>query len=455
MLFPGDRVGIAVSGGADSMVLLEILHRLSGRFGVVLMVLHVNHALRGVESEDDESFVRAAARRLELPVAVGAYPLARQSNVEAEARHARRVFFAECRRVHGLSRIALGHTRSDQAETVLQRILRGTGTRGLAAMRYVTPEGLMRPLLATSRQEVRSWASEMHIAWRDDSSNHDLRFTRNRLRLETLPALARDYNPNLESVLSSAALVAQDEEEYWNAQVEKLYTQISKRTRLGCHLAVPEMSALSVALRRRVVRRALQDIRPNGMRGLTFEHIEAVLRLLGSTQGHDRVLIPGVDALRSFETLLLCVAGRLAGEPRHYNLPITLGDACVLPYGLGQICVGDMKSAVPVCDKFKEVQELGVEQAWLSGAALEGLSLTIRNWEPGDELQRPGHRSAVKVKQLFQEHRTLLWERRHWPVLLCGEEIAWVRGFGIASRFAAAGNSGAIRVVYRTGAQGL
>lgn len=434
MLAEGDRIGVAVSGGADSVVLLEVLRRLAGRFGVELVVLHVNHQLRGAESDEDEEFVRSLARSADLQIVVGARPVG-EGNLEGEARRLRRQFFEQCRHLQQLTTVALGHTRTDQAETVLHRLLRGTGLTGLAAMRLVSAGGLIRPLLSTSRKEVRSWASAEKLQWREDSSNADLRFTRNRIREHTFPALARDYNPNLEATLASTTELAQAEEDFWTETVEQIYSRFTERTRFGLILPVDELTALHLAVRRRVIRRALQELRPEGLRGLDYAHIEAILRLCDSTEGHDRVLVPGADALRSFDSLLLTRPGRLNAEPRHYRVELTLGIWQDIPFGEGQICVRRVKPGALVCDKFNEDLQLGVERVQLDWEGASAGHLFVRNWEPGDEFDQPGHRTAKKVKTLFQEHRVRLWERRHWPVLVCRGEIAWARDFGVSSKF--------------------
>ncbi|MBV8865096.1 MAG: tRNA lysidine(34) synthetase TilS, partial [Acidobacteriaceae bacterium] len=322
-----------------------------------------------------------------------------------------------------------------QAETVLHRFLRGTGPTGMAAMRLVTADGFIRPLLTTSREEVRQWAVQEGIAWREDSSNTDLRFTRNRLRQQTIPALTQDLNPNLEAVLANTAALAQAEEDYWAREVERVYPKIAKRTRLGLIFPVEALNAIHLALRRRLIRRALGEIRPEGLQGLDFDHIERILALCRTDQGHDRLLVPGADALRSFEWLLLSAQGGLSREPRGYRVPLALGEIRDLPFGAGRICVDVVTRRDRLYDSFKKAQKIRIERVKLHGQNLSERPMAVRNWTPGDELHRSGHQSAEKIKTLFQEHRVRLWERRHWPVLVCGEEIVWVRHFGVAEQF--------------------
>jgi tRNA(Ile)-lysidine synthase len=449
MLPDGGRVGVAVSGGADSVVLLHILTRLAPQFRIEPMVLHVNHELRGEESEADEAFVRGLAEWLHLPVLVErSHP--GEGNLEQAAREIRRSFFRKCMAEQNLACVALGHTRSDQAETVLFRFLRGSGLTGLAGMRPVTPEGFIRPLLTSSRTEIRTWAAAEGISWREDSSNESPDFARNRLRRETMPALAEAYNPNLESVLAGMADLASAEEDYWNQQVGPVYEQITRRSQLGSFFQIDALMDLHPALRRRVMRHAIKDVRGD-LRSIDFQHVEAILNLCNTSQGHDRVLVPGVDAIRSFDTLLLTRPGQLAAGGRHYRVDLRFGEEHRLPFGAGIIYMDWAQHAVQFCANFKGAVEVEDLDAGTLAGESASRPLYVRNWEPGDEIQRPGHAGAEKIKSLFQEYRVVLWERRHWPVVVLGEEIVWVRRFGIAAKFKGSGQSRhTVRLIYQS-----
>ena len=167
------------------------------------------------------------------------------------------------------------------------------------------------------------------------------------------------------------------------------------------------------------------------------------------------MIIPGVDALRSFDKLRLRGAAALNSQSREYRLPLKIGEECQLPFQAGSISLNaESTPGSLICATFKKEEGFASEIAELDGDALtrEGMqrSLYVRNWAPGDALQRSGHTGVEKVKALFQEHRVLLWERRHWPVVVCGEEIVWARRFGSAAKFkGSAESSHLIRLVYR------
>jgi tRNA(Ile)-lysidine synthase len=457
----GGRIAVAVSGGADSVVLLHVLHRLAARFQIALEVIHINHHLRGAESSDDQQFVQELTESLGLNLYLTQAPVAVETgNIEQVARDARRRVFHSFVESGRANYVATGHTRSDQAETVLFRLLRGSGVAGLAGMRIVTNDGIVRPLLTTSRQEVRAWAAAQRLRWREDSSNSDPRFSRNLLRNEVLPLVQSRINPGVEGVLAGVADLAQAEEDYWQQLIEPHFQRFAKRSHFGLLCDIYYLQKQPLAIRRRLLRRALSDVKGN-LRSVDSSHVEAVARVCESDQGHDRVMIPGVDALRSFGTLRLVKPQGPEEQKRHYKVPLQLGREIALPFHAGRIQLellgGDLPSQPVNCVNFKDGQDLletAVELARLNLDALGGVPsigrLIVRNWEPGDGIQRVGHQSREKLKTLFQEAKVLLWERRHWPVLELDGEVVWARRFGAAAHAAAEpGTLPAVSIRYR------
>ena len=431
MVPPGIRLGVAVSGGADSVTLLHILTSLQQDLDCRLTVLHCNHQLRGVESDQDEEFVCDLARSLSLPVVRTNAPIG-PGNIEQEARRARHGFYQLWRTQFTGSRVALGQTRSDQCETVLFRLLRGSGLAGLAGMAPLTKSGLVRPLLFSSRLEVRAFARIQGWTWREDASNQDLRFRRNRLRLVTLPQLSSDYNPAVEEVLARTASIAGDEERYWEAKTRKLYARIAKETHMGVTIPVPALQKLHIAEQRRLLRRAVFNLRKN-LNSIDSSHINGLVKICHSNNGHDRLMIPGIDAIRSFETLLLAEPAMMR-QPRDYVLQLPVSAEVNLPFQIGRIMVRAVDGEVENCVTVEGTGGFPSEQGYLDLSIVEsldpGISVQVRNWQPGDTFQRQGASRPEKIKTLFQENRIVLWERRHWPVLVVGGRIVWVRGFG-------------------------
>src|SRR5271166_3769391 len=228
----GDRVAVAVSGGADSVALLRVLRELRSELGLVLAVAHVNHGLRGEQSDADEAVVAELAKEHGMEHFAGRADVRNHASIskisiEAAGRELRYRWFALLAREQRFDSIATGHTLDDQAETVLLKFLRGAGTRGRAGIYPQMFRGaerkirFVRPLLCVTRDEVETYLTSLSQGWREDESNLDHRFARNRVRHELLPLLEREYNPNIRQVLSDTAEVSRAEEKYWQELVER------------------------------------------------------------------------------------------------------------------------------------------------------------------------------------------------------------------------------------------
>jgi tRNA(Ile)-lysidine synthase len=331
-----------------------------------------------------------------------------------------------------MARIATGHTLNDQAETVLFRFLRGSGTAGLAAIRPVTAEGLVRPLLAVSRAEVEQFLRARGIAWRDDSSNADRRFARNRIRHRLLPQLAAEWNPAIAETLHRTAEWSLAEEEYWEAEIGRLAAQFLIE-RGGAVLVRTEiLRDLPLAVARRLVRRAV-EMAKGDLRGVDFSHIAAVLKIACSPLGHGRVQAPGVEAERSLDWVRFVNTGAARKAFAGYRLPAPVPGVVRVP-GTGILISLELVEKPETFGAAYSVYN--GDKGWVDGRALSG-SLEIRNWRPGDQYQPKGSAGEEKIKTLFQKARIPRWERRHWPVLTDGSAIVWARQFGAAAPFAA------------------
>lgn len=376
-MLPGNaRVGVAVSGGADSVCLLDVLATLAPAHGWSLVVLHLNHGWRREESDEDARFVERLAARYGLPCVVGRAAAMAGANLEKQGREARRRFFAEQRAALRLDRIATGHTLDDQAETVLFRALRGSGPGGLAGILPVTAEGIVRPLLTVDRARVRSWLQARGLAWREDSTNADTRFRRNALRA-VLPELSRLINPEAPRALARLAEIAHGEERYWTEVVEQTAQRVLSAPDPGGRAVVVDLGKLRVeppAVARRVLRRALELVRGH-RNGLDQQHVESLLALALLPRGEGRRTLPGALAERSFHWL------RIAAAPAEPLATIPLRDGAVL-----------------------------------------------RGWRPGDRFNgRP-------FRDYLQRKRIPRWERVRWPVVAEGGALLWACGAGLSEK---------------------
>jgi tRNA(Ile)-lysidine synthase len=455
----GDRVAVAVSGGADSVALLRVLLELREELGIVLAVAHFNHGLRGEASEADQAFVAELTHHHGLEFFAGrgdvrSHALTGKLSLEAAGRELRYAWFAQLAEEQRFDSVATAHTLDDQAETVLLKFLRGAGTRGLAG---IYPQMLrsagrkmrfVRPLLSVTRYEVETYLTSLGQEWREDESNLDHRFARNRARHELLPLLEREYNPNIRRVLSDTAEVSRAEEEYWQAVVEReLHARapgakapsevegMAEAAPLQCHasggrLSLADFPALPLALQRRLLRRFAESEDLT----LDFEHVERLLRCaIGELT---RTELPeGWLASRRGDCLELhAPAPEQAPGDYEYTLPIP-GEVRIAELGI-------TLRALIVRQEF--ARESGEPDNFLS-ADLLGPELTVRNWRPGDRFW-PVHRgSEEKLKRLFAEKKIPQGKRATWPVALAGDDIIiWVGGFPIARAYAWNGGGDAV-----------
>ncbi len=458
---PGERVAVAVSGGADSVSLLGCLVELAPQLGIELAVVHLNHLLRGAASDGDERFVGDLARRLNLRffsrrVDVAAEARRLGGNLEQTARRLRYQWFTELIWQGDSAKIATGHSCSDQAETVLFRLLRGAGSAGLAGIRPRVEPGIVRPLLEVSRSDVIAYLQGRGWDWREDSTNQHIELDRNRIRHQLLPSLCREWNPRLPESLAQLAQWAQAEEDYWSPVVAELAARHLRIDGPAVELPAGALAALPEAAQRRLLRYAVECVRGD-LAGVDFRHVEALRGLAASQRGGGKLDLPGLQACRSFDRLRLARAvaeGEQAGEcqavrlepPGTFPMP---GSNCLL-----QLELHDGAKTFSSGADTKEGYN-GKRQQALDWERLPK-PLMLRNWQPGDRYQPCGRKGPKKLKSLFQERRIAAWDRKDWPVITArvsrsyrselprfsnvaeaGEVVVWAHEFGPAQQYAA------------------
>ena len=500
LLHAGDRVGLAVSGGADSVAMLRLLLALRSELGIVLSVVHFNHKLRGAESDADQEFVAALAHEHGLEFYVDCADVAARAaemhiSVEAAAREARYEFFgrllvweAEAPGVREpeagsrLDKIATGHTLDDQAETVLMRLIRGTGIGGLGGIypRIVVERGndehpgegpgeVIRPLLEVRRSALEKYLREINQPWRDDSTNFDATFTRNRVRQIVLPLLEREFNPVVAETTSELAEIARGEQDYWEnessgwmgtvvhwsrpkwaAQLDRARALVqiptsqhplpqglsseSEEHRFQKAPAIADASVNRIWLLAEplaVQRRLIKAVGEHAGIPLEFRHVEGILRFAAEhgPSGKSLSLPRGWKVVRENEALIFCApAPRHPGIATDYEYPLPVPGRAVLPEA------GIMIVALRIAPESRG-PEYNPQQLLQPELLLE--RLTVRNWHPGDRFW-PAHTKAPrKIKELLQERHVPPPERTLWPVAVCGDEIVWVRGFPVPARLRA------------------
>ncbi len=588
LLRAGDRVGVAVSGGIDSVALLRVLLELRQELGIVVSVVHFNHKLRANESDADQDFVWDLARQYDLEFHVDSEDVAQRAeeenlSIETAARELRYGFFrhllggegednpsgaeaqvpnepadrsaesaappkngpqglkpvpfvtlngtAEAVPFHKskhesgdeppregsddkgslsskllnphLNKITTGHTLDDQAETVLMRMIRGAGLRGLGGIHpriLVEDDGgegsgeIVRPLLTIRRRELEQYLKEIGQTWREDSSNIDVRHTRNRVRKLVLPLLEQEFNPAVAESLAELAEIARGEEDYWENEVSgwlgttvqwsqpdwaraalsadglvqiagldnsrssvKRPTSRAKSAREMGHPGIDDLRSkidnapwlvMNASVSRMwflgeplaVQRRLVKAIGENAGIPLEFKHVEEILRVAAENGafGKELSLPLGWKFVLEPEELLF-VTPDLRGAPSvqdyDYELPVP-----------GRIQVYEAGSSIEarrVPDGARAGYNL---DQLLDAESLPGL-LRVRNWRPGDRFWPSHTKSPKKIKELLQELHVAQPARKSWPVVVNGDEIVWMRGFPSPAKFRAKPGQAAILIL--------
>lgn len=447
LLTPGDRVAVAVSGGADSAALLRVLLELRKELAVVISVAHFHHGIRGAEADADHEFVERLASQhgLEFHAGLGDAPVhAREEglSLETAARELRHQWFASLVAGGKADKIATAHTLDDQAETVLMRVVRGAGGKGLAAISPRHSEkALIRPFLETSRAEVELYLRNLNQPWREDSTNRDPVHTRNRIRHELLPLLEQRFNPAIRETLADLAEIARAEADYWEHQVAALLPRLAhqgKPSRSGRSasgeasaiwaLDLAGMNALPLALQREVLQHFAAQL------GITleFKHIQELTACIREKKPGKRIALPqGFTAISSFREL-------------QFATPAAKKDSTGYSYTLqvpGEVTVGALGSTIRarVVTGSAAGKVQSYNPALLLDRALVQSELIVRNWRAGDRYFPAHTKSPRKIKELLQPGRVgrplAPAEKALWPVIESAGQIVWLRGFPVPEAF--------------------
>lgn len=459
LIAPGDRVGVAVSGGADSVALLNLLDAARSHLGIALIVVHFDHCLRG-ESAEDARFVENLARSRRLTFIgerthVAEIAALEKRNLEDAARRLRYEFFARVVQQGHATKIAVAHTMDDQAETVVARLLRGTGPSGLAGI-YPSVETVIRPLLGIRRAVLRDYLRMIKQEWCEDRTNLDTTRQRARIRARLLPLLERDFSAHAVEHLANLAKLSREEENFWAALVDDRFSTLATRKGSAVSISVGRLLSPFVfgaqtplsggevqrCLTERLVRRLYQEA-AGSLRELTSAHVEQVIRLAQSPAGGKRVELPGaVTAERNFGELIF---SRDAGFGTRVRRNETQSPARAYQYSIQLNDRGPIDVSVPEIGtrfRLKVIDWPPPEREttlWWSILDFDSLRepLVLRSWHAGDGYRPRGRRKARKLKEMFLAARIDARDRVGWPVLISAGEVVWAKGMDAAEGFCA------------------
>ena len=430
MLEPGDTVLVGVSGGPDSVALLHSLIALRANWSLCLVVAHLNHQLRGARADQEAAFVKRLASDLQIPCEigsrdVGSYSAEHRLSVQEAARALRYAFYDEVSARHGAKKIALGHQASDNAESILIHLLRGTGPLGLAGIPPVRDGRVIRPLIDLTREQVLEFLKQGGFEYVEDSSNLDPKYLRNRIRHELLPFITNYFNPKAAHALTRLASVVREEEDFWARQVGGVFQDfVLEQTTDHLTLSAHGLAHLHPALLRRCVRHAVLLLK-GSLRRLGHNHVEAVVRLARGDCPSGRVDLPyGISVVRDWDEVVFLLGPPAKRPGFEYHIA-----------GTGTTIIREIGTLVNllVCEA-KRVDEFGRYPSTTAFFDLSTVSfpLMVRNFRDGDRFRPLGMHGSQKLKAFFINQKVSRSKRHRCPLLLSSGNIIWVGGYRIS-----------------------
>jgi tRNA(Ile)-lysidine synthase len=428
MLQRGERVLVGVSGGADSVALLHLLLQIRERYDLEIIVAHFNHKLRGEAADRDEEFVRGLAHRchvscLSESVSSAERWTSQSGSLEGWARNRRYEFFLRMSTHYQIGKVALGHTMDDQAETVLMRLVRGSGTLGLAAIPYVREGLFVRPLLRIKREEVLGFLTQHHFEYREDSSNAEEKFLRNRIRRELIPVLKEKYNPRIVELLSNSADILREDAETLHGLAEEILDRELVTSEGGAALDLDRFQKLSRGLQKNVLRHSLSRIKGN-IQSISARDVDRILGLVHENKSGRGLRIGDVRISREYRWLYL---ERINSERQAANYIYALR----IP---GKVKLTETKSLFEASTQADSPRRRVLDhwEFYLSSEEAKA-GVWIRNWRAGDAYCPLGASRVKKIKELFSQKKIPLRLRSAWPVVGIDDKIIFAKGFPVSA----------------------
>lgn len=424
MLKKGERVVVGFSGGPDSTCLLWLLFRLRKDLALSLYAAYLNHGIRKEEVKEEESRVKEFTSKLGIPLTIEKVDLPSlakegKGSLEEVARKVRYTFLEGEARRRGAEKIAVGHTASDQVETLLMRFLRGGGRGGLSGIPPVRGK-IIRPLIEIFREEIEDYLKKENISPFYDSSNRDLSFLRNRIRLELIPYLKKQFGPQVEKVLFRIGKILREEDEYLEERAEEVFHKIVKREKEGVYLRGEELKSIPLALQRRVVRKAVDKLRTPG-REIEFDHIGRILEFVEKKRGKILELPGGIKLWREREGIFFSEKEEKVSFCESLPLPGKLK----LPQ-VGLEIETELILSPPL--------SFNSEEGYFDWDKIK-FPLRVRNRREGDRFIPLGMRKEKKLKEFFIDLKIPRRIRDRIPLVVSGDDIIWVVGIRADERF--------------------
>ena len=433
MLDYGNRVLVAVSGGPDSVVLLDVLDRLKEAFSLDLVVAHFDHSLRPDDDERETRFVTSLAVSKNFPFITQkalSPPGKSGMSLEEAARDRRYEFLHHAKKSHGAQKIALGHTLDDQAETVIMRLLRGSGPAGLSGIPPVRNHDIVRPLIEVTRQEIEDYIALRDLSYITDPSNLEKHHLRNRIRLDLLPQL-KTYQPRIVEILGQTAGIMRDETRWMETEAEEWIKGHVEVFETGKHsVPLKAFGELAAALQNQVIRQIIKRVQ-GGLRRISVRHIEAIKGLVQGRPQASLDLPNNVFVKKTYEILIF-------GKNREKEDPKEIKGFQYVLDAPGVFNLDAIACTVTIEEiKGKTFLPGNNASPWIAHLDADRIEypLTIRSIVPGDRFVPLGMTGHKKVKDFFIDQKIPSRVRRHLPLLCQGKDPIWICGLRLDNRF--------------------
>ncbi len=431
MFSRGDSVLVAVSGGPDSVALVHVIRTLAAEYSLRPAIAHLNHCLRGPDSDRDAEFVIAIARQLGVPIYterkdVLAFQRSHRLSPEDAARRIRYKFYEEVAAKYGFNKIALGHHSDDNAELVLINLLRGSGPLGLSGIAPVREGKIVRPLIYLRRSEIIDYLAEKSLTYVTDKSNTDPAFMRNKIRHQLIPELQTAYNPRIIETLNRLGEILRAEDQWFDDALESILEQcISFRADQKISLVLSDFNQHPKAVKRRVIRKIILWVKKD-LRRITLLHVDAILHLIEKGRVSGRLNLPeGILVERNTVELTILNCRVLPAGSTDYQYKIATA---------GTLFIKEADVSITLCEiDADELPDFKATAASIAFFDLDRLQfpLYVRNLRPGDRFSPLGLNGTQKVKKYFIDHKIPGDQRYKCPLLLSGGNIIWIAGHRI------------------------
>lgn len=436
----GDRVIIGLSGGPDSVCLFHVLHSISRKYDLELYAVHVNHLLRGSESEQDELYVRNLCKNFGIRLFVKRLSIEelaaeRGLSLEEAGREARYEQFRLVAKEIGATKIAVGHNKNDQAETLLMRIIRGTGLEGLKGMEYKRGS-IIRPLLDIERREIEVYCESNKLNPRTDSSNLENIYTRNKIRLDLIPQINKMFETDITETLFRMSKLLREDNEYIEQNAVIIYNQcIAGRKDREIHLDIPKIQECHKAIAKKIIRMAIKDVKGD-TKGIESNHVDKVLELVYKAKTGLQYHLPSQVRIRITYGLLEISCGKNEAAFPEYEetirIPgVTTVEQMNLQVQAEVLDIGKIESIA--------VNEKALEQVFDFDMLSKGIN--IRNRRNGDVFRPYKSNGTKKLKEYFIDSKIPRDLRDKIPLIAKDKEIVWIIGSKISDKFTVTENT--------------